>query len=97
MKGWTDNLCYRFAKNLVSGDVEMHYKFVLERALIILVERGRRQGTDTGANCSRGHEMRGAGGGRKGGRVERKEATSRQERERGAGEEAKGRGAIEGR
>ena len=27
MKGWTDNLCYRFAKNLVSGDVEMHYKF----------------------------------------------------------------------
>ena len=61
------------------------------------IERGRRQGTDTGENCSRGHEMRGAGGGRKGGRVERKEATSRQERERGAGEEAKGRGAIEGR
>ena len=27
MKGWTDNLCYRFAKNLVSGDVELHYKF----------------------------------------------------------------------
>ena len=34
--------------------------------------------------------MRGAGGGREGGRVERKEATPRQERERGAGEEAEG-------
>ena len=27
MSKWTDNLCYRFAKNLVSGDVETHYKF----------------------------------------------------------------------
>ena len=63
----------------------------------LTVERGRRQGTDTGAKCSRGHEMRGAGGGRKGGRVERKKATPRQERERGAGEEAEGRGATEWR
>ena len=26
--GWTDNLCYRFAKNLVSGKVEFHYKIM---------------------------------------------------------------------
>ena len=26
MSSWTDNLCYRFAKNLITGDVELHYK-----------------------------------------------------------------------
>ena len=25
---WTDNLCYRFAKNLVTDKVELHYKFM---------------------------------------------------------------------
>ena len=36
MSSWTDNVCCRFAKNLVTGKVEMHYIF-LERALIISV------------------------------------------------------------
>ena len=26
MSKWTDNLCYRFAKNLITGKVELHYK-----------------------------------------------------------------------
>ena len=28
VKSWTDNLCYRFAKNFATGVVEMHYKFL---------------------------------------------------------------------
>ena len=56
----------------------------------VLVERGRRKGTDKGADCSSGNEARGAGGGRKGSRAERKEATSRPERENCARGEAEG-------
>ena len=26
MSSWTDNLCYRFAKNLITDDVELNYK-----------------------------------------------------------------------
>ena len=28
VKSWTDNLCYRFAKNCATSEVEMHYKFL---------------------------------------------------------------------
>ena len=28
LSSWTDNLCYRFAENLASGRVELHYKFL---------------------------------------------------------------------